>query len=65
MINVTLFGIYCKGRILCFIPDNSANVSQLLSHIAQKIEAVNDPLPDLGTILGKWYLQLFNKLYLL
>ena len=33
-----------KTEYWAFIPDNSANASQLLSHIAQKIEAVNDPL---------------------
>lgn len=52
------------GQVICaiikteyyvFIPDNSVGVSQLLSHMHKRIEALNDPLLGLESILGKWF----------
>ena len=37
-----------QDQTLCLLSDNSANVSQLLSHMHEETKAVNDPLPDLG-----------------
>ena len=44
-----------KTEYCIFIPDNSVSVSQLLSHMHKQIEALNDPLLDLESILGKWF----------
>ena len=44
-----------KTEYCVFIPDNSVGVSQLLSHMHKQIEALNDPLLRLESILGKWF----------
>ena len=38
-----------------FIPDESPNVTRLMIHMKNQITILNDPLPSLREILGRWF----------
>ena len=38
-----------------FVPDESSNVTSLMTHRKCHISALNNPLPSLGETLGKWF----------
>ena len=38
-----------------FIPDESSNVTCLMTHMKNQISTLNDPLPSLREMLGRWF----------
>ena len=38
-----------------FIPDESSNVTCLMTHMKNQISTLNDPLPSLSETLGRWF----------
>lgn len=38
-----------------FIPDESSNVTCLMTHVKNQISTLNDPLPSLSEMLGRWF----------
>ena len=38
-----------------FIPGESSNVTCLMTHMKNQISTLNDPLPNLSEMLGRWF----------
>ena len=44
-----------QTKCYVFIPDESSNITHLMTHRKNYIAALDDPLPSLGDLLGRWF----------